>query len=148
YFLTFWGEERIPHEAGHHAHESPPVMLWPLMILAVGAVGVGLVFGPTHLFEHFLEQHWSEAAPSPRPSAARGHRTRGGAPRCCWVAACPPWAAAPWPGRCTCASRNCPGRWRRRRRSPTSCRATASTWTSCTPPSWCCRCGCWRCSAG
>ena len=25
YFLTFWGEERIPPEAGHHAHESPPV---------------------------------------------------------------------------------------------------------------------------
>src|SRR2546423_4120278 len=26
YYLTFHGEERIPHEAGHHAHESPPVM--------------------------------------------------------------------------------------------------------------------------
>jgi NADH-quinone oxidoreductase subunit L len=25
YFLTFWGPERIPHEAGHHAHESPSV---------------------------------------------------------------------------------------------------------------------------
>jgi NADH-quinone oxidoreductase subunit L len=58
YFMTFWGEERIPHEAGHHAHESPPVMTWPLMILAVGAVGVGLVVGPTALFAHFLEDHW------------------------------------------------------------------------------------------
>src|SRR5207253_1288623 len=46
YFLTFWGELRIPHEAGHHAHESPPVMLWPLRILAVGAVALGFVFGP------------------------------------------------------------------------------------------------------
>jgi NADH-quinone oxidoreductase subunit L len=51
YFLTFWGEERIPPEAGHHAHESPPVMLWPLMILAVGAVGVGIVVQP---FTHWL----------------------------------------------------------------------------------------------
>src|SRR5262249_32858613 len=22
YFMTFWGEERVPEEAGHHAHES------------------------------------------------------------------------------------------------------------------------------
>jgi NADH-quinone oxidoreductase subunit L len=24
FFLTFYGPERIPHEAGHHAHESRP----------------------------------------------------------------------------------------------------------------------------
>src|SRR5262249_9041604 len=41
YFLTFWGEERIPHEAGEHAHESPPVMTIPLSILAISAVGAG-----------------------------------------------------------------------------------------------------------
>jgi NADH-quinone oxidoreductase subunit L len=46
YFLTFWGELKVPHEAGHHAHESPPVMLWPLRILSVGAVAFGFVFGP------------------------------------------------------------------------------------------------------
>jgi NADH-quinone oxidoreductase subunit L len=46
YFLTFWGELRVPHEAGHHAHESPPVMLWPLRILSVGAVFLGFLFGP------------------------------------------------------------------------------------------------------
>jgi NADH-quinone oxidoreductase subunit L len=56
YFLTFWGEERIPPEAGHHAHESPPVMLWPMMILAVGAVGVGMVVQPfNHAFGQVLE---------------------------------------------------------------------------------------------
>ncbi len=60
YFKTFWGEEVIPHEAGHHAHESPPVMAVPLMILAVGAVGVGILLGPTHVFGHFLEHHWME----------------------------------------------------------------------------------------
>jgi proton-translocating NADH-quinone oxidoreductase chain L len=46
YFLTFWGEERIPPEAGHHAHESPPVMTIPLRILAVGAVGAGFLLWP------------------------------------------------------------------------------------------------------
>jgi NADH-quinone oxidoreductase subunit L len=56
YFLTFWGEERIPPEAGHHAHESPPVMLWPLRILAVGAVAAGLIVQPfTHWFDKLLD---------------------------------------------------------------------------------------------
>jgi NADH-quinone oxidoreductase subunit L len=41
YFLTFWGEERVPPEAGHHAHESPPVMTGPLTVLALGALLVG-----------------------------------------------------------------------------------------------------------
>ena len=56
YFLTFWGEERIPEEAGGHAHESPPVMTVPLMILAVFAAGVGAVLAlpPWHLFGDFL----------------------------------------------------------------------------------------------
>ncbi len=44
FFLTFYGEERIPPEAGHHAHESPPVMTVPLVILAVCALGVGAVY--------------------------------------------------------------------------------------------------------
>jgi NADH-quinone oxidoreductase subunit L len=62
YFLTFWGEEKIPPEAGHHAHESPPVMTVPLMILAVGAVAVGFVVGPlTGWFAHVLEHHWLKA---------------------------------------------------------------------------------------
>jgi NADH-quinone oxidoreductase subunit L len=55
YFLTFWGEERIPPEAGHHAHESPPVMTVPLTILAAGALAVGIVVEPfTHWFSDFL----------------------------------------------------------------------------------------------
>jgi len=55
YFMTFWGEERIPEEAGHHAHESPPVMTIPLVVLAVGAVAVGAVVGPlTHWFGGLL----------------------------------------------------------------------------------------------
>jgi NADH-quinone oxidoreductase subunit L len=58
YFLTFWGEERIPPEAGHHAHESPPVMTVPLIILAFGAVAAGIVVEPfTHWLSGFLGNH-------------------------------------------------------------------------------------------
>jgi len=54
-FMTFWGPEKIPHEAGHHAHESPPAMCIPLWILSVGAVGLGAVIGhPTGIFDSFL----------------------------------------------------------------------------------------------
>ena len=60
YFMTFWGEEKFPHEAGHHPHEAPPVMAWPLRILAVGAVGVGLVLGFDAPVRGFLEAHWIE----------------------------------------------------------------------------------------
>jgi len=57
YFLTFWGAERVPEEAGHHAHESPLIMTVPLMVLAVGAVFVGAAVEPfNHLFSHFLEK--------------------------------------------------------------------------------------------
>jgi proton-translocating NADH-quinone oxidoreductase chain L len=57
YFLTFWGEERIPPEASHHAHESPPVMWVPLVVLAVGALGAGFVNAEpfTSSLSHFLD---------------------------------------------------------------------------------------------
>jgi NADH-quinone oxidoreductase subunit L len=54
YFLTFFGPERIPPEAGHHAHESPGSMTWPLAILAVCALLVGAYFGLNHGFADFL----------------------------------------------------------------------------------------------
>ncbi len=54
FFLTFYGPERIPPEAGHHAHESPITMTGPLMLLACGAFGLGAYFEWTHGFEHFL----------------------------------------------------------------------------------------------
>jgi NADH-quinone oxidoreductase subunit L len=71
YFRTFWGTERVPPEA-QHPHESPPVMTAPLIVLAVGAVVVGVLFGPTRWLGDFLarstslaeqgsppEQHWN-----------------------------------------------------------------------------------------
>jgi NADH-quinone oxidoreductase subunit L len=54
YFLTFWGQELFPDEAGHHPHDAPPVMAWPLRLLAVAAVGIGLVAGATHAFANYL----------------------------------------------------------------------------------------------
>jgi len=56
YFLTFWGRQRVPEEAGHHAHESPRSMTWPLVVLAVGSLVVGAYFEWTGQFEHFLAQ--------------------------------------------------------------------------------------------
>jgi NADH-quinone oxidoreductase subunit L len=90
YFRTFWGELKVPPEAGSHhdhsepealatdhhtpvahasrsdgaghAHESPPVMTIPLIVLSLGAVFGGLVAG-SHGLGHFLprtplfEQH-------------------------------------------------------------------------------------------
>lgn len=83
FFRTFFGPEKLPspddpeaaeaddaHDSSHgdpghghgddHAHdahlghESPPVMTYPLIVLAVCAVLVGIIFGPFHLFEHHL----------------------------------------------------------------------------------------------
>jgi NADH-quinone oxidoreductase subunit L len=54
YFLTFWGAERFPPEAGHHPHEVPPVMAWPLRILAVFALFIGMAVGPTGWFGNYL----------------------------------------------------------------------------------------------
>ena len=77
FFLTFWGAEKLPdlaaravnHETtapiaddrghgadSHFGHESPPIMTIPLMILAACAIMVGLVFGPSGVFEHHLKQ--------------------------------------------------------------------------------------------
>ncbi len=90
YFRTFWGEQVVPPEAGTHghddeetahghshahghdiatghggvAHESPPLMTVPLMVLAVFALAIGGVLGPTHLFGHFVEKTpWFPEAP-------------------------------------------------------------------------------------
>jgi NADH-quinone oxidoreductase subunit L len=57
FFMTFHGPEKIPHEAGHHAHESPPIMCIPLWILAAGAVLLGALLDhhTTGIFNGFLE---------------------------------------------------------------------------------------------
>jgi len=79
FFLTFHGPERLPdpnapatdsegdasshgadqgHDHSHDAHfghEGGPLLTFPLIALAVCATLVGIIFGPTHWFEHHLE---------------------------------------------------------------------------------------------
>jgi NADH-quinone oxidoreductase subunit L len=54
YFRTFFGPERIPPEAGRHAHESPGTMTAPLIVLAFASAVTGAYFEYTHGFAHFL----------------------------------------------------------------------------------------------
>jgi NADH-quinone oxidoreductase subunit L len=74
YFLTFSGEYRGPESV--HPHESPPVMTWPLWILA-GLSVVALVIGLPQAWVHgtalqgWTWEHFSEGLFS---------RPRGGAP--------------------------------------------------------------------
>ena len=54
FFVAFYGPEMIPPEAGHHAHEAPPSMAVPLVILAIGAAGIGWYLETTGLLADFL----------------------------------------------------------------------------------------------
>ncbi|RWM29930.1 NADH-quinone oxidoreductase subunit L [Mesorhizobium sp.] len=54
-FMTFHGEPRASHEVMHHVHESPPVMLVPLYVLAVGALFAGIAFHGAFIGEGYAE---------------------------------------------------------------------------------------------
>ncbi len=51
-FLTFHGKPRADHHTMEHVHESPAVMLVPLLLLSVGAVLAGYVFAPYFIGHH------------------------------------------------------------------------------------------------
>ena len=56
-------EERVPHP--HGVHESPWIMLFPLVVLAIlsvigGWVGIPIVFGGSEEVEHFLQPIFNE----------------------------------------------------------------------------------------
>jgi NADH-quinone oxidoreductase subunit L len=59
-FLTFHGQPRASREVMEHAHESPPVMLLPLYVLAAGSLFAGMLF-----YDYFIGQEeslfWSTA---------------------------------------------------------------------------------------
>jgi len=55
-FMTFHGKPRASADVMHHVHESPPVMLVPLYVLATGALLAGLIF------HDFFIGHAAEAA--------------------------------------------------------------------------------------
>ncbi len=59
-FLTFFGQTRADHHTFDHAHESPRVMLIPLVVLAVGAVLAGMVFYGQFVGEEYKE-FWKAA---------------------------------------------------------------------------------------
>jgi NADH-quinone oxidoreductase subunit L len=85
FFKTFFGEPRFtaePHEGhdshGHGVHESPAIMLLPLVVLAVlsvigGWVGVpAALFGGHNEIEHFLDPVFGNGAEALAPAAGYG----------------------------------------------------------------------------
>jgi len=69
WFLTFFGERRVKedHAATHQVHESPWIMLGPLVVLAVlsvigGYVGVPDALGGNNRFDRFLAPVFPEVA--------------------------------------------------------------------------------------
>jgi len=69
-FMTFHGDNRSDHHTREHLHESPPVMVYPLIILALlaavgGMVGVPEALGGAHRLERWLApvfEHGTHAA--------------------------------------------------------------------------------------
>lgn len=55
-YLTFYGESRVDHHVEHHIHESPMIMIGPLVVLAVLSVVGGFPGVPPEdgWFHHFL----------------------------------------------------------------------------------------------
>ncbi|WPZ33291.1 NADH-quinone oxidoreductase subunit L [Thalassobaculum sp. OXR-137] len=59
-FMTFHGKPRMDQHTFDHAHESPPVMLIPLLVLAVGAVFSGFI-GYEYFVGHHMDAFWGSS---------------------------------------------------------------------------------------
>lgn len=59
-FMVFHGQARAPADIMHHVREAPPVMLVPMLLLAVGALFSGAVFLPYFLGSHY-QMFWKGA---------------------------------------------------------------------------------------
>jgi len=59
-FMTFHGQPRATADVMHHVHESPPVMLVPLVLLAIGALFAGVVFHEQFIGEAY-DAFWKTA---------------------------------------------------------------------------------------
>jgi NADH-quinone oxidoreductase subunit L len=72
FFLVFAGSFRGDAHAGHHPHESPPNMAYPLVVLGFFSVIAGLIFGfpPDHGLYHRFVAPVFEAAHEPAGAAA------------------------------------------------------------------------------
>ena len=78
YFLVFSGKSRADHETQHHIHESPALMVGPLVVLAIGAGIGGFVGFPGGLLGH---PEWNLLAewlkPAVGPELEISHATEG-----------------------------------------------------------------------
>jgi NADH-quinone oxidoreductase subunit L len=88
-FLTFHGPTRADHHTFDHAHDSPPVMLIPLIVLSIGALFAGAVFN-SDFVGHGLHEFWGPAIVIDHAHAALENRHH--VPE--WVALAPTVAAA------------------------------------------------------
>ncbi|CAG4902541.1 unnamed protein product [Acidocella sp. C78] len=71
--LTFHGKPRASNETLAHAHESPLVMLLPLVALAIGALTTGFLLGPTFIGAHFAN-FWGSSIALPHGGAVMAAR--------------------------------------------------------------------------
>jgi NADH-quinone oxidoreductase subunit L len=64
YYTVFEGKDNVDHHVAHHVHESPPAMAYPLVVLGIGSLVVGALFGfpPDHgLYHRFVEPVFAAA---------------------------------------------------------------------------------------
>lgn len=59
-FMTFFGKPRASADVMHHVHESPMVMLLPLLLLGIGALFAGVIFHD-YFFGHHYVEFWKGA---------------------------------------------------------------------------------------
>ena len=59
-FLTFHGQTRADKETFEKVHESPPVMILPLFVLAIGAIFSGVLF-VEYFVGHDMEKFWGSS---------------------------------------------------------------------------------------
>ena len=59
-FLTFHGRSRADHHVLEHVHESPFVMIGPLLVLSVGAITAGWALNSWFIGEE-MQQFWQSA---------------------------------------------------------------------------------------
>ena len=72
YFLVFWGSFRGDRHTFDHAHESPPAMAWPLILLAVGSVVVGFLGVPEVFHARNYFDEWLTPSVFARAEAVEG----------------------------------------------------------------------------